>query len=217
MKSYLLVALSLVYSLSLTAAEHKIPEYILESFPEEYAPLVETYREITDGQEIDKSHLAVFYFTSSSVPARSFINMVKSSHRLDGLNGITVTGILSGVDTNSEKHTVRKYMDELMRQLSSSSDKEALAENFRMRFDPIYFHENNITKVPRITLAYCEDDSYPSDCKPLYYMTGDVNLAYFFEVLSSKNKAYIEYYNVLNNISVENDAETVDIEVELER
>ena len=188
---------------------YRINDTILDSFPDKYDDIVEEYKKGFKEDKEDKTHLAIFYFTSSSVPTSSFLHVVSSAVTLDNMNGITVTEIYQGFD----KH-FKKYSEEIVGSFEKKSEKrrDALLNQFKIRVDPIYFSEHNITKVPRITLASCADDSYPSDCEPLFYMTGDSSLAYFFEILSAKDEAYLDYYYKLKKIIPVDDGD-VDISV----
>jgi len=138
-------------------------KYVEEKNPELY----NTYMDIKEN-ESNKEYV-VFLFVSLSVPHSIIYEYVNTSQKYK--NKI-VLGDIYFKGLNKDTYLfIKKSVERL-----SKTTKNKI----QMKFDPTFYEENNLSKVPLMALSICDGgDYYPSACETLYTISGTSNVDLF--------------------------------------
>ncbi|MHC3995765.1 TrbC family F-type conjugative pilus assembly protein [Thiomicrolovo sp. ZZH C-3] len=171
--------------------KYRIPDYLLSQIPEQHEELLASYLELFE-REPTKEY-ALFYVTSSTVPAKSFLKRLEEAQKLIAQRGMPVRQLFRGVDTNLGQYT----------KMIAAGLTRTTAEALSVRLDPNYFSEHNVTAVPRIVLAECSDGehNFLSDCESIMEMSGDVSIPFFFEKAAGEDPGLTKFLSVFHQTS----------------
>lgn len=181
------------FSLSAAAAEQETnagllkmldsPIYINQIGQENINDFKNEYKKIVDD---NKKRPYLFYFTSTSVPIKSFQDFLISTYKVSNkVPELRVVQYFRGI--GDFYNYAREAID-----FSSQSDVNLnMAKMLRIKIHPKRFKEFNITKVPALVYAECFNNYYSdSDCDVKYIIRGDVDTVSALEFFSHDDKKF---------------------------
>lgn len=153
-------------------------DYVKEHNPK----LLKVYNKIK--KESKESNYHFFLLGSSSMPTHLFKVYTASSSNYWG------SGIKGGIFLNGfTKKTFAKIQDSAKKIQKIKGFNDSSYGTFK--FDPDYFLENNITKVPVLLLSLCKGNKmFPSDCETVYSISGTTNVGFFVEQIRANSDDY---------------------------
>lgn len=185
--------LLLLFSSSVFAAEQKTsadllkmldsPIYINQIGQESIDSFKNKYKKVVDD---NKKRPYLFYFTSTSVPTKSFQDFLISTYKISKkVPELRVVQYFRGIGNFYDY--ARKAID-----FSSQSDINLnMAKMLKIKIHPKRFKEFNITKVPALIYAECFNNYYSdSNCDIKYIVRGDIDTASALDLFSHDDKQF---------------------------
>ena len=161
-------------------------EFKLNNFQKQYLEkkdpkLLNKYNKISKDIREKKKVFAIFAFVSQSVPQEKmneYVNTMKMNISKNVKNGIYYNGITKDLYGKIKKTIMNANQSGLYTQV---------------RFDPTFFKQYNIKKVPVLSLSLCDvNDIYPSECKVLFMIHGTMDVNFFAHKIVSVDDRYQE-------------------------
>lgn len=164
---------------------------------DEFSQVKKTIQE-TDALLNSGPHDFLLYFTSTSVPTKTMLNVLHQVGILQD-NGIMLNSKQYFIGFPDDLETYMKTMDsKIDKHIKIAAVKEKIDRNFHLKIDPRYFYHFGLKKVPAMALAKCPN-LVPriEKCTFNYFIQGDVSLTKFFDEISRKNKKFEKYVKIL--------------------
>ena len=155
---------------------NQIGQKSIDSFKSEYRKVVDN--------NIKRPYL--FYFTSTTVPVKSFQDFLVSTYKISKkVPELRVVQYFRGIGD------FYRYANKAIDFSSQDEINLNMAEMLKMKIHPKRFKEFNITKVPALVYAECFNNYYSDpDCDLKYIVRGDIDTAAALEIFSKDDEKF---------------------------
>lgn len=181
------ILIILIIGISLYSEDFKLNKFQKE-YLEKNEPLVlEKYLETKAEKETTNKDFAIFLLTSSSVPENIYSEYTRSMAELNNLN------LKNGVFMRGLDEKAFQYIKGSIQKSEKKKDYAKIKSS--IMFDPDFFDNNNLHRVPVMVFSLCEKSKYyPSDCETLFMIKGTANAQLF---VSEMVKSSPDYRDIL--------------------
>ena len=179
----IITIIMLLSTLSLSAEDIKFNKYQLEYVKKNNPKLLKTYKKTMESIKNKEKKFAFFLFLSSDVP----IGLTKVFS--NSLSKINTDDVEYGIFFRGLDKKVYNYMNKATLELNRTPEKGVSDISFM--FDPDFFEQHNIVKVPVLALSLCNTGNYyPSECETQYIIHGVANVQFFLQKISEKDNYF---------------------------